>query len=89
MSPAQIESWINTNLISPMNVTRVVLPFIHKARSGHIISIFGCVIRFLLEAVIEPGFFRTELMEPESTTWPELFIDNYAEPTAKPRNLNR
>jgi len=30
--------------------------------------------------IVEPGFFRTELLEPESTTWPELSIDDYAEP---------
>jgi NAD(P)-dependent dehydrogenase (short-subunit alcohol dehydrogenase family) len=34
--------------------------------------------------IVEPGFFRTEL-EPESTTWPELTIDDYAERTAGQR----
>jgi NAD(P)-dependent dehydrogenase (short-subunit alcohol dehydrogenase family) len=29
--------------------------------------------------VVEPGFFRTELLEPESTFWPELSIDDYKE----------
>jgi len=29
--------------------------------------------------IVEPGFFRTDLLEPESTTWPELSIDDYAE----------
>lgn len=32
-----------------------------------------------------PGFFRTELLEPESTTWPELSIDDYAERNAAQR----
>src|SRR3954469_2916161 len=29
--------------------------------------------------VVEPGFFRTELLEPASTTWAELSIDDYAD----------
>src|SRR5947199_8342536 len=29
--------------------------------------------------VVEPGFFRTELLEPTSTSWPALSIDDYAE----------
>src|SRR3954447_15429447 len=29
--------------------------------------------------LVEPGFFRTELLEPASTTWAELAIDDYAE----------
>ena len=33
--------------------------------------------------IVEPGFFRTELLEPASTTWPALSIDDYAERTAQ------
>jgi NAD(P)-dependent dehydrogenase (short-subunit alcohol dehydrogenase family) len=33
--------------------------------------------------IIEPGFFRTELLEPASTTFAELSIDDYAERTAE------
>jgi NAD(P)-dependent dehydrogenase (short-subunit alcohol dehydrogenase family) len=33
--------------------------------------------------VVEPGFFRTELLEPASTTWPALSIPDYAERTAQ------
>ena len=29
--------------------------------------------------IVEPGFFRTELLQPESTTFAELSIDDYAE----------
>jgi len=29
--------------------------------------------------IVEPGFFRTELLEPASTTWAELRIDDYAD----------
>jgi NAD(P)-dependent dehydrogenase (short-subunit alcohol dehydrogenase family) len=32
--------------------------------------------------LVEPGFFRTELLEPASTTWAELKIDDYAERNA-------
>ncbi|RQW09407.1 SDR family NAD(P)-dependent oxidoreductase [Paenibacillus rhizophilus] len=37
--------------------------------------------------VVEPGFFRTELLEPESTNWPELSIDDYAERTTQTRAM--
>ncbi len=33
--------------------------------------------------IVEPGFFRTELLEPASTTWPALSIPDYAERTAQ------
>jgi NAD(P)-dependent dehydrogenase (short-subunit alcohol dehydrogenase family) len=33
--------------------------------------------------IVEPGFFRTELLEPASTTCAELSIDDYAERTAQ------
>jgi NAD(P)-dependent dehydrogenase (short-subunit alcohol dehydrogenase family) len=31
--------------------------------------------------IVEPGFFRTELLEDTSTTWPKPLIDDYAERT--------
>ncbi len=31
--------------------------------------------------LVEPGFFRTELLGPDSTTWAELSIDDYAAST--------
>lgn len=33
--------------------------------------------------IVEPGFFRTTLLEKESTTYAELSIDDYAERTAQ------
>ena len=33
--------------------------------------------------IVEPGFFRTELLEKASTTWPALSIPDYAERTAQ------
>jgi NAD(P)-dependent dehydrogenase (short-subunit alcohol dehydrogenase family) len=35
--------------------------------------------------IVEAGFFRTALLEKESTTWAELSIDDYAERTAETR----
>ena len=35
--------------------------------------------------IVEPGFFRTTLLENESTTYAELSIDDYAERTAQTR----
>lgn len=35
--------------------------------------------------IVEPGYFRTELLEPASTTWPERRIEDYAERSAQPR----
>ena len=35
--------------------------------------------------IVEPGFFRTALLEKESTLWAELSIDDYAERTAQTR----
>lgn len=33
--------------------------------------------------IVEPGFFRTDLLEDTSTTWPGLSLADYAERTAK------
>src|ERR1700735_5576554 len=33
--------------------------------------------------VVEPGFFRTELLQPASTTWAELSSDDYADRSQK------
>lgn len=33
--------------------------------------------------LVEPGFFRTDLLEESSTTWPALSIDDYASRTAQ------
>jgi NAD(P)-dependent dehydrogenase (short-subunit alcohol dehydrogenase family) len=37
--------------------------------------------------IVEPGFFRTELLEKESTAYAELSIDDYAERTAQTRPI--
>ena len=108
LSQNQIEQQIVTNLFGPMNVTRAVLPFMRKSKSGHIISISSTAAlvgyelcsayaasKFGLEGwmeslqievapfgihttIVEPGFFRTNLLEPSSTIWSELKIEDYA-----------
>ncbi|MFD5625876.1 SDR family NAD(P)-dependent oxidoreductase [Streptomyces sp. NPDC127072] len=37
--------------------------------------------------IVEPGFFRTELLVDASTTWAELSVDDYAERTAATRKV--
>jgi NAD(P)-dependent dehydrogenase (short-subunit alcohol dehydrogenase family) len=36
--------------------------------------------------IIEPGYFRTELLEPASTTWSESTIEDYSERSAQFRS---
>ena len=108
LSHGQVERQIATNLFGPMNVTRAVLPFMRKRKSGHIISISSTAAlvgyelcsayaasKFGLEGwmeslqieiapfglhttIVEPGFFRTNLLEPSSTIWSELQVEDYA-----------
>jgi NAD(P)-dependent dehydrogenase (short-subunit alcohol dehydrogenase family) len=115
LTPQQIERQLTTSLVGPMNVTRAVLPFMRKQRSGNVVTIsstagivgqefcsayaaskFGLEgwmesLRFEVEpfgirtTIVEPGFFRTTLLEKESTTYAELSIDDYAERTAQTR----
>jgi NAD(P)-dependent dehydrogenase (short-subunit alcohol dehydrogenase family) len=35
--------------------------------------------------IVEPGFFRTSLLEPSSTTWPENSLEDYAARNAELR----
>ncbi len=37
--------------------------------------------------IVEPGFFRTELLVEASTSWAESSIDDYAERTATTRQM--
>jgi len=113
LSPQQVESQLQTNLVGPMTVTRAVLPVMRQQRSGHVItmsSLAGLVgqefcsayaaAKFGLEGwmeslvpeiapfgisatIVEPGFFRTELLESASTTYAELSIEDYADRSAQ------
>ena len=52
------------------------------AVEGWIESLFPEVARFGIRTMlVEPGFFRTELLTEESTNYPEPSIDDYAEKT--------
>jgi NAD(P)-dependent dehydrogenase (short-subunit alcohol dehydrogenase family) len=53
------------------------------ALEGWMESLAGEVEPFgIATMIVEPGFFRTELLQPESTTFGELSIDDYAEANA-------
>jgi NAD(P)-dependent dehydrogenase (short-subunit alcohol dehydrogenase family) len=112
LSPQQVDTQLQTNLVGPMTVTRAVLPVMRKQRSGRIITLSSvagllgqefcsayAAAKFGLEGwmeslapeierfgisttIVEPGFFRTELLEPASTTWAELSIEDYADRSA-------
>jgi NAD(P)-dependent dehydrogenase (short-subunit alcohol dehydrogenase family) len=99
LTPEEMNMQLQTSLIGPMNVTRVVLPVMRKQRSGHIISISSTAgltsfdfcsaysaSKFGLEGwmqalgvevqpfgiqttIVNPGFFRTELLTEESTNY--------------------
>jgi NAD(P)-dependent dehydrogenase (short-subunit alcohol dehydrogenase family) len=52
------------------------------ALEGFMESLAGDVAPYGIKTmIVEPGFFRTELLEPTSTIWPELSIEDYAERT--------
>ena len=72
LTTEQVRSQIETNLFGPMTVTRAVLPVMRRQHGE--LQPFG--IRTM---IVEPGFFRTELLTPESTTFGELSIDDYDE----------
>lgn len=105
----EIMQQLQTSLIGPMMVTRAVLPFMRKQRSGHIISISSTAgltsyefcsaysaAKFGLEGwmqalqievapfgihttIVNPGFFRTELLTEQSTAYADNPIKDYDE----------
>ncbi len=109
LTAAQFDEQLQTSLYGPMHVTRAILPYMRKQRSGHIVTISSTggltsfdfcsaysASKFGLEGwmkalqaelapfginttVVNPGFFRTELLTEESTTYAENLIDDYKE----------
>lgn len=105
----EIEKQVTTSLFGPMHVTRAVLPYMRKQRSGHIMSIsstaglvgfeFGTAYaasKFGLDGwmeslqaevapfgihttIVNPGFFRTELLTEQSTNYATPAIMDYNE----------
>ena len=117
LTPEQMDRQIATSLIGPMNVTRAVLPFMRKQRSGHVVTIsssagfagfeYGSAYaasKFGVDGwmeslapeiepfgihttVVNPGFFRTELLTQESTNYAPASIEDYAERNAAQRDF--
>jgi len=117
LTPEQMERQLATSLVGPMNVTRAVLPVMHKQRSGLVVTIsssaglagfeygtayaaskFGVdgwmeslapeVEPFGIHTtIVNPGFFRTELLTKESTNYATPSIGDYAERNAAQREF--
>ena len=117
LTPEQMERQLATSLVGPMNVTRAVLPFMRKQRSGHVVTIsssagfagfeFGSAYaasKFGVDGwmeslapevepfgihttIVNPGFFRTELLTKESTNFATPSIEDYAERNAAQREF--
>jgi NAD(P)-dependent dehydrogenase (short-subunit alcohol dehydrogenase family) len=83
ISPEDFRAQIETTLFGPINVTRAALPVMRAQRSGLVVTISSTAITGgeFRTMLVEPGFFRTELLTPESTSYAEPSIDDYAERT--------
>ncbi|OLD60190.1 MAG: short-chain dehydrogenase/reductase [Gemmatimonadetes bacterium 13_1_20CM_69_28] len=91
LTPEQIDRQLGTLLIGPMHVTRAVLPVMRKFAfcSAYAASKFGLegwmeslqqeVAPFgITTTIVNPGFFRTELLAPASVTYAEPSVADYA-----------
>jgi NAD(P)-dependent dehydrogenase (short-subunit alcohol dehydrogenase family) len=88
ITPEDFRAQLETNLFGPLNVTRAVLPFTSAYAAakfgleGWMESLAPEVAPFGIRTmIVEPGFFRTDLLTPESTSYAEPSIDDYAERT--------
>jgi NAD(P)-dependent dehydrogenase (short-subunit alcohol dehydrogenase family) len=93
LTPEQIDRTLAANLVGQMHVTRAVLPAMRRQRSGHVITISSTAgLEGWMEAlrvevapfgihttIVNPGFFRTELLSEQSTHYAEASVAEYDE----------
>jgi NAD(P)-dependent dehydrogenase (short-subunit alcohol dehydrogenase family) len=80
ISPEDFRAQVETNLFGPEFCTAYAAS--KFALEGWMESLAPEVAPFGIgTTVVEPGFFRTELLTPESTNYAEPSIDDYAERT--------
>ncbi|HKZ64746.1 MAG TPA: SDR family NAD(P)-dependent oxidoreductase [Chitinophagaceae bacterium] len=80
ISISSIAGLIGTEYTSAYNASKFAL-------EGWMESIQLEVAPFSIKTtIVEPGYFRTELLEPTSTTWSESTIEDYAERSAALRS---
>ena len=91
---AQLERQFATNFYGVAYVMRAVLPIMRRQRSsayaatkfaveGLSLSVAQEVERFGIKVtVVEPGFFRTDLLAPQSVVFGDLPVEGYDSPAA-------
>jgi NAD(P)-dependent dehydrogenase (short-subunit alcohol dehydrogenase family) len=76
ISISSIAGLLGTEYTSAYNASKFAL-------EGWMESLHSEVVPFGIKTtVVEPGYFRTELLEPASTTWSEISVEDYAERSA-------
>jgi NAD(P)-dependent dehydrogenase (short-subunit alcohol dehydrogenase family) len=81
ITPDDFRAQVETNLFGPLNVARAVLPVMRAQRSGLVVTTPEVAPYGIRTMLVEPGFFRTDLLTPESTSYAEPSIGDYAERT--------
>lgn len=116
-SNEEVKQNYDANVFGLLNVSRAILPYMRKQRSGHVINIssvgglngyvgwgiYGST-KFAVEGitesmalelaplgiyatVVEPGFFRTEFLDPTSLMRTANVIDDYASTVGEMRSF--
>jgi NAD(P)-dependent dehydrogenase (short-subunit alcohol dehydrogenase family) len=80
ISISSIAGLVGTEYTSAYNASKFALEGWMESLSLEVAS-FG-----IKTTIVEPGYFRTELLEPASTTWSESIIEDYAERSAALRS---